>query len=93
MLPDRLATKRGLLRAAGEDDRRMTKQKTITFGLNKPIRISLPDKYWDILFAMAEMQSRTVEDLATERLKQIIIEDVTMGEYDGGLYGVLMSRG
>jgi hypothetical protein len=48
--------------------------KTIQYGANKPLRISLPDCYWDVLFAMVELEGRTVEELATERLKQIIVE-------------------
>jgi hypothetical protein len=42
---------------------------------------------------MTELQGRTVEDLAWERLKQIIIEDVCMDADDGGLYGVLIAQG
>jgi hypothetical protein len=52
--------------------------KTIQYGANKPLRISLPDCYWDVLFAMAQLEGRTVEDLAAERLKQIIIEDTVL---------------
>jgi hypothetical protein len=67
--------------------------KVVEYGVNRPITIQLPDCYWNILFAMAEMEGRTVEDLAEERLKQILIEDVRMGLFDGGLYGVLLSEG
>jgi hypothetical protein len=52
--------------------------KVVEYGANKPLRISLPDCYWDVLFAMAELEGRTVEELATERLKQIIIEDAVL---------------
>ena len=38
--------------------------KVIEYGANKPLRISLPDKYWDVLFAMAQMEGREIEDLA-----------------------------
>jgi hypothetical protein len=31
------------------------RQKSITFRLNRPIRISLDNKHWDMLFSMAEM--------------------------------------
>ena len=58
--------------------------KTIRFGANKPLRVFLPDCYWDVLFAMAALEGREVEDLATERLKQIIIEDAVLDtEYFG----------
>ena len=67
--------------------------KTLELGVNHPITISLPDRYWDILSTMAELQGRTVEDLATERLKQIIIEDVQMEIDSPGLYGVLIAEG
>jgi hypothetical protein len=64
--------------------------KTIQYGANKPLRISLPDCYWDVLFAMAELEGRTVEALATERLKQIIIEDAVL---DTEHIGELISNG
>lgn len=67
--------------------------KTITYGANKPITISLPDKYWDVLFAMAEMRGRTVEDVATERLKQILKEDVDLSYHEEGFYGQLLIKG
>jgi hypothetical protein len=70
----------------------MTKQKVMQWGMNRPITISLPDKYWDILFAMAEMQSRTVEDLAIERLKQIIKEDVDLSLHEEGYYGQMLIK-
>jgi hypothetical protein len=37
--------------------------KVVEYGANKPLRISLPDCYWDVLFAMAELEGRTVEEL------------------------------
>jgi hypothetical protein len=52
--------------------------KVVEYGANKPLRISLPDCYWDVLFAMAELEGRTVEELAIERLKQIVIEDTVL---------------
>ena len=52
--------------------------RVIEYGANRPVRIPLPDCYWDVLFAMAELEGRTVEALATERLKQIIIEDAVL---------------
>ena len=64
--------------------------KTIQFGANKPLHISLPDCYWDVLFAMAELEGRDVKDLATERLKQIIIEDAVL---DTEHIGELVSQG
>jgi hypothetical protein len=67
-------------------------QETIESGVNRPLTINLPDKYWDILFTMSHLQGRTVEDLALERLKQIIIEDIRMGLFDGGMYGTLLSE-
>jgi hypothetical protein len=67
--------------------------KVIEYGANKPLSISLPDCYWDVLFAMAQMEGREVKDLATERLKQIIIEDVIHGECDEGFYGKMLLKG
>ena len=52
--------------------------RVIEYGANKPLRIPLPDCYWDVLFAMAELEGRTVEALATERLKQVVIEDAVL---------------
>jgi hypothetical protein len=40
--------------------------KVVQHGANKPLRISLPDCYWDVLFAMAQLEGREVEDLAIE---------------------------
>jgi hypothetical protein len=67
--------------------------KVVEYGANKPLRISLPDCYWDVLFAMAQMEGREVEDLATERLKQIIAEDVIHGECDEGFYDKMLLKG
>jgi hypothetical protein len=64
--------------------------KTIHYGANRPLRISLPDCYWDVLFAMAELEGRTVEAWATERLKQIIIEDAVL---DTEHIGELVAQG
>jgi hypothetical protein len=64
--------------------------KVVEYGANKPLRISLPDCYWDVLFAMAELEGREVEDLATERLKQIIIEDAVL---DTEHIGELVAQG
>ena len=64
--------------------------RVIEYGANKPLRIPLPDCYWDVLFAMAELEGRTVEALATERLKQIIIEDAVL---DTEHIGELISNG
>ena len=64
--------------------------KVMEYGANKPLRISLPDCYWDVLFAMAALEGREVEDLATERLKQIIIEDAVL---DTEHIGELVAQG
>ena len=64
--------------------------KVMIYGANRPFRISLTDCYWDALFAMAEMEGREVNDLATERLKQIIIEDAVL---DTEHIGQLVSQG
>ena len=69
---------------------RIMATKTIQYRANKPLRISLPDCYWDALFAMAQLEGRTVEELATERLKQIIIEDAML---DTEHIGELISNG
>lgn len=68
----------------------MNKQKAIVWGENRPITIKLPDKYWDVLFAMAQLEGREVKDLTTERLKQIIIEDAVL---DTEHIGELISNG
>lgn len=47
-------------------------------GKQDPPHFSLPDCYWDVLFAMAQLEGMTVVELATERLKQIIIEDAVL---------------
>ena len=64
--------------------------KVVEFGINHSISIKFPDAYFDILFAMAQMQGKDVKDLAMARLKQIIIEDVI---FDEGYYGELLSQG
>ena len=68
----------------------MSNQKTTVYGANKPLRISLPDCYWDVLFAMAALEGRQVEELAIERLKQIIIEDAVL---DTEHIGELVAQG
>ncbi|MGI0021049.1 MAG: hypothetical protein ACREAY_11320 [Nitrososphaera sp.] len=66
--------------------------KVIEYGANKPLRISLPDKYWSVLWDMSQMEGRDVEELATERLKQIISEDV-IHDCDEGYYGKMLLKG
>ena len=73
-----------------EKERAIMATKIIQFGANKPLRISLPDCYSDVLFAMAALEGRTVEELAIERLKQIIIEDAVQ---DTEHIGELISNG
>jgi len=68
----------------------LSNQKTTVYGANKPLRISLPDCYWDVLFAMAALEGRQVEELAIERLKQIIIEDAVL---DTEHIGELVAQG
>ena len=69
---------------------KLSNQKTTVYGANKPLRISLPDCYWDVLFAMAALEGRQVEELAIERLKQIIIEDAVL---DTEHIGELVAQG
>lgn len=57
--------------------------------VNKPPSISLPPVYFDILETMAHLAGRDIEELATKRLMQIIIEDVI---FDDGYYGELISK-
>lgn len=59
-------------------------------GVHKPLSISLPPVYFDILETMAHLQGREVEDLAQERLMQIIKEDII---FDQGFYGELLTKG
>ena len=72
---------------------KLTNQKTAVYGANKPLCISLPDCYWHVLFAQAHIEGREAEELATERLKQIIAEDVIHSECDEGFYGRLLLKG
>jgi hypothetical protein len=64
--------------------------ETKEVGANKPLKISLPDCYFDILESMAHLQGRDIEDLAKERLMQILIEDIV---HDDGYYGELICKG
>ena len=73
-----------------EKERALLATKSVQFGANRPLRIPLSDCYWDVIFAMAELEGRTVEALATERLKQIIIEDAVL---DTEHIGELVAQG
>jgi hypothetical protein len=64
--------------------------KNRQYGANRPLRIFPPDRYWDVLFAMAALKGRREEELATERLKQINIEDAVL---DTEHIGKLISNG
>ena len=64
--------------------------KTVQFGANKPLHISLPGCYWEVLFAMAALEGRDVKDSAAEKLKQIVIEDAVL---DTQHIGELISQG
>jgi hypothetical protein len=66
----------------------MTEQKTIVSGENQPLTIKLPDKYFDILFTMSEMEGTPIEELAAQFIKQMIIEDIAAEEFDGGYWGI-----
>lgn len=41
--------------------------KGVEFGVNRPITISLPDCYFDVMSLMAQLEGKEIE-LATERL-------------------------
>jgi hypothetical protein len=64
--------------------------KVIEYGASKPLKISLPDCYFDILESMAHLQGRDIEDLAKERIMQILIEDI---KFDEGYYGEMLCNG
>lgn len=68
-------------------------QEKVISGQNRPITISLPDCYFDVLETMANLQGRDVQELATERLKQIIGEDVIFSSSEEGFYGQLLADG
>ncbi|MEO9294509.1 MAG: hypothetical protein ABI347_02800 [Nitrososphaera sp.] len=64
-------------------------EKAMQFGANKPLSISLPPIYFDILETMANLAGRDINELATKRLMQIIIEDVV---FDEGYYAELITK-
>jgi hypothetical protein len=74
-----------------------TTQKVVEWAMNKPLTISLPNCYWDVLYSMAHLQGKEthqeIEEYATERLKQIIIEDVIHSWCDEGFFGKLLCKG
>ena len=70
----------------------MTKQKTITYGLNRVLKITLPDSFGDVLWNMANLEGRG-EDLdayVTEYVKHGIIMDIVD---DRGYFGELLCKG
>jgi hypothetical protein len=76
---------------------KQAKKPVVEWGSNKPRTISLPDCYWDVLYAMANLQGKEghqeIEEYATERLQHIIAEDVIHGEFDEGYFGQLLIKG
>jgi hypothetical protein len=70
----------------------MTKQTTVVYGANRTLKITLPDSFWEVMFAMANLEGRG-EDLdayAAEYVKHGIIMDVID---DQGYFGELLCRG
>ena len=51
--------------------------KVVQRGVNKPLSISLPPVYFDILESMAPLAGRDINELIAKRLMQIIIEEFT----------------
>ena len=60
----------------------MAASKLVAFGAYKPLSISLPPVYFDILETMANLAGKDINELATRRLMQNIIEDVV---FDKGI--------
>lgn len=67
--------------------------KILEYGANRPLSISLPDKYWDILFLCNGAQLEGVEDVnsyVAEIIKHGIVADMVD---DQGYFGELLCKG
>lgn len=76
----------------------MPKAKSVVLGTNRPIRVKLPDVYWNILYQMASMEGRDIagsglDELAAEFIKRGIIEDALAEKFEGGYWGYCIVQG
>jgi hypothetical protein len=55
------------------------------YGANRSITISLPDKYWQVLFAMTQMSGESPEEYCTGAIQCEITMDLDNPEYFGKL--------
>lgn len=69
--------------------------KTIQLGMNKPIKIQLPDCYFHILLNMANLEGRDfdIDTYAREALMRSIIDELTDDEAVGGYWGKVLVKG
>ena len=67
-----------------------SKQKTVMeYGENRTLHIKLPQKYWDILFAMTQMSGQSPEDHCIDAIKC----DIRMSLDDPEAFGKLLCDG
>jgi hypothetical protein len=59
--------------------------KVVEYGVNRPITISLPDKYWEVLFAMSQMAGETPEEYCKNAIECEIYMDLDNPEQFGKL--------
>ena len=63
-----------------------SKQKSaMEYGANRTLHIRLPDKYWDVLFAMTQMSGQNPEDYCREAIQCDIKTSLDEPEYFGKL--------
>lgn len=73
--------------------------KTITYGANRPIRISLPDVYWNILYNMANLEegdidgTKYIEDYAKDAVMLSLIDALVNDATNGGYWGQVLTKG
>lgn len=60
-------------------------EKVPVYGANRTLHIHLPDKYWDVLFAMTQIEGSRPEDYAEDAIKCIIRMDLDAPEQFGEL--------
>lgn len=72
----------------------MKSKEVIQYGINRPIRLRLSNRHFDVLFSMAHMEGREVEDLAKEFM-ELHIRDLVRTELEAceSCYGKLLLQG
>jgi hypothetical protein len=65
------------------------KTKVMEYGANRTLHIRLPQKYWDVLFAMTQMDGQSSE----EYCKGAIECEITMDLDDPEYFGKLLTKG